>query len=395
MAAADLAAHVTRVWDVVVVGAGPAGSTAARVAAAAGASVLLLDRAEFPRYKTCGGGLIGVSRAHVPSAVLETVEQHIFEVEFTHDGRDPVRLHSADPLLAMVRRERFDAALVAEAERAGATFVSGVTVRTVAQEDDGPVRLETTGGALEARAVIGADGVGGRIGRYVGVEPERVDLGLEEEVAAPGGAAGPRPVRLDWGPGPGSYAWVFPKAEVDTVGVIERKGPADGTRAYLRSWVAAQTPDAAVERSSGHLTQWRRHISPLRRGAVLVAGDAAGLLEPWTREGISFALRSGELAGRAAAGFAMGDGAVLDAYAHDVEATLGVEMRVGELLLAVFEKRPGLLHLLIKRTRQGRRFFARFCTGEVSLADLAERRWVMRALRALGQPSERVKGLHR
>ena len=89
---------------------------------------------------------------------------------------------------------------------------------------------------------------------------------------------------LDWGPMPGSYGWVFPKGDLLTVGVIAARGQGDGTRRYLREFTGrlglAGYPAA---RDSGHLTHCRADGSPLRRGRVLVAGDAAGLLEPWTR----------------------------------------------------------------------------------------------------------------
>jgi geranylgeranyl reductase family protein len=367
-------------WDVVVVGAGPAGSTAARSAAAAGARTLIIDRATFPRYKTCGGGLIGASLSLLPPAATATIEQRVSEVVFTLRGSHPVRVTRDAPFLAMTRRETFDAALLAEAQAAGAVFVGGATLREVVAED-ATIRLVTTAGDATARCVVGADGVGGRVGRYVGVVPERVDLGLEDEVVA-SGASG---VRLDWGPGAGTYAWTFPKAAIDTIGVIEAKGHAERTRAYLADWRAQQSePDAALVHSSGHLTHWRRADSPLRRGPVLVAGDAAGLLEPWTREGISFALRSGALAGRAAAAFiASGDERALDSYAAGVEETLVPTMKVGALLLVVFEKHPRLVHSAFRHSRAARRFFVDFCAGRRSLAGLGEKRWLMRGLRLL------------
>jgi geranylgeranyl reductase family protein len=370
---------VTGQWDVVVVGAGPAGSTAARLAAADGARTLLIDRATFPRYKTCGGGLIGTSLSLLPPAAAATIETRVNEVVFTRHGTDPVRVVRDAPFLALTRRETFDAALLAEAQAAGAVFAGGATLREIVAEDDG-VRLVTSAGDAIARCVIGADGVGGRVGRYVGVVPERIDLGLEDEIAASGAVA----VLLDWGPGAGSYAWTFPKDPVDTVGVIEAKGHADRTRAYLADWRAQQAdPDAATVHSSGHLTQWRRADSPLRRGRVLVAGDAAGLLEPWTREGLSFALRSGAMAGRAAAAFiGSGDERALDAYRSEVEETLVPEMQVGALLLAVFERHPALVHRALKHSRALQRFFVGFCAGERSLADLGRKRRLMRGLRA-------------
>jgi flavin-dependent dehydrogenase len=111
---------------------------------------------------------------------------------------------------------------------------------------------------------------------------------------------------------------------------------------------------------------------------VLVAGDAAGLLEPWTREGISFALRSGALAGEAAA---TGD---LASYESTVESLLVPAMRAGRRLLRLFEAHPGYCHAALA-TPPGWRVFSSFCRGEADLAELVERR-AMRAALALLAP---------
>ncbi|MCS5719944.1 geranylgeranyl reductase family protein [Herbiconiux sp. CPCC 205763] len=448
------------VWDVLVVGAGPAGSSAARTAAEAGASVLLLDRSPFPRYKTCGGGLLGESLRLIPERARATIESRVADTRFTSRFGRPFRLRRADPYLAMVQRIEFDQALVEAAQDAGARFVDGVAVREITQPgDDSPlvgattpeesvdpaddaaivsgsdavprepddasdplITVRTTAGTVRARVVIGADGTGGRVGRYVGVTPGGIDLGLEDEIAMPADDTRWRDtVYLDWGGASGSYAWVFPKGESLTVGVIQRKGAPDATRDYLAAWRAhLGLAGARTLHSSGHLTQWRTDSSPLRRGRVLVAGDAAGLLEPWTREGISFALRSGAWAGAAAAGAkraaastpqAAGDPAeratpphppaephtsatprattsprapddALAAYEARVLAELGAEQRAGAAILATFERHRGLVHTLL-RTPWGARYFVRFCRGETSLARFARHRWAMRLVRSL------------
>ena len=402
------------VWDVVVVGAGPAGSSAARAAAEAGASVLLLDRAAFPRYKTCGGGLLGESLALIPPAAAATIESRVGETVVTDRFRSRFTLREPTPYLALVRRLAFDDALARAARDAGAEFRDDVTVREIVRpgalpadlttptetspgaaasdaperpdaSDAGIVTIRTNRGTFRARVVIGADGTGGRVGRYVGVKAGGVDLGLEDEIAMPADAGRWRDrVLLDWGGASGSYAWVFPKRESLTVGVIQRKGSPDDTREYLAAWRRhLGLADAETLHSSGHLTQWRASGSPLRRGPVLVAGDAAGLLEPWTREGISFALRSGLWAGEAAAAFIAGDARALGRYTDRVESELGAEQRAGAVLLAAFERRRALVHLLLK-TPVGARFFVRFCRGDTTLARLARHRVVMRLARALG-----------
>jgi flavin-dependent dehydrogenase len=243
--------------------------------------------------------------------------------------------------------------------------------------------------------VIGADGSASRIGAHVGVKLDQVDLGLEAEIPVPATVAEDWAGRvlIDWGPMPGSYGWVFPKGDALTVGVISARGEGAGTKRYLEDFIA-RLGLAGFEPSisSGHLTRCRAEDSPLFRGRVLVCGDAAGLLEPWTREGISFALRSGRLAGEWAVRIAEAYDAV-DArqqalnYALAIKAGLGEEMGVGRRMLAVFERRPGLLHAAITGFRPAWNAFAKITRGSTSLAEIVQTSPVARrALAALDRP---------
>lgn len=352
-------------WDVIVVGAGPAGSSAARVAAEKGARVLLVDRAHFPRYKTCGGGLIGVSLEYLPRSVSATIEQQVTSVRFTLRGRSANTHRARTPFLGLVQRDVFDQALVDAAVAAGVEFRDGVGVKGIA-DDGAVVTVSTSAGDLRAPVVIGADGAGGRIGRYVGVTPGGVDLALEHEIIRPAdGREWDDRVYLDWGRDAGSYAWMFPKTESLTVGVIQKRGAPDQTRAYLDRYVGELgLTDATVTRSSGHLAQWRTPDSPLQRGNVIVVGDAAALLDPFTREGISYALRSGSWAGEAAA---TGN---LVGYVARVEKELAPDIAAGATLLRLFERRPNLVHAGLSYTVVGARIFIRVCRGRVTLAEL-------------------------
>jgi geranylgeranyl reductase family protein len=370
-------------WDVLVVGAGPAGSTAARVAAEAGARVLLVDGARFPRYKTCGGGLIGISLRALPPEALAVVERQVDRVTFSLHGRGPRTVRSTHPFLAMVDRGRFDQALVDAAVAAGVEFRDHVRARAIEQRGD-VVGVRTDAGDLTAAVVIGADGASGVTGRHVGVRIARADLGLELELED-AGEDWARRIHLDWGKDPGTYGWVFPKNGHLTVGVIERKGRGDATRAYLDRFVAGLgMADRAVLRSSGHLTRWRRPGSPVRRGRVLVVGDAAGLLEPWTREGISFALRSGALAGEAASRASVEGAPALAAYEAAVARDLEPEQQAGAILLRVFERWPGLIHLAVSRVGLGATGFVRVCRGSLALPGITRHRSIALAARLLG-----------
>jgi geranylgeranyl reductase family protein len=384
-------------WDVAIVGAGPAGLAAAASAAKAGARTIVLERAVHPRYKTCGGGLIGTSlQALGPDLPLSgqalPVRERIDAATFTLKGKHMFTRQRDDVLLSMVLREEFDDMLRKVALEAGAVVREHAMVRSVTECADQARAKLSDGSELSAKTLVGADGSAGVTAKYVGVEFAQVDLGLEVEVAAPG------PIQqewrgrilIDWGPIPSSYGWVFPKADRLTVGVIAPKGTSQQAKKYLRTFVdrlgLASYPYLY---DSGHLTRCRSETSPLRRGRIIVAGDAAGLLEPWTREGISFALRSGILAGASAANASLAradsrTSEALDEYVESIHQQLSPEMEAGRRVLAAFTRHPGVVHAGLA-TSTGWRVFSKFCRGELALPALTDRPLLGMAISMMGR----------
>ncbi len=186
MSSENSSADDTRqVWDVVVVGAGPAGASAAYAAAVAGRRVLLLEKAELPRYKTCGGGIIGPSRDTLPPGFELPLRDRVHAVTFSHNGRFTRTRRSRQMLFGLINRPEFDQQLVEHAQKAGAELRTGATVTRVEQHgsavpDRRTVAVVLQGGeTVLARAVVGADGSASRIGAHVGVKLDQVDLGLE------------------------------------------------------------------------------------------------------------------------------------------------------------------------------------------------------------------------
>ncbi|MFI0242200.1 geranylgeranyl reductase family protein [Streptomyces sp. NPDC016845] len=366
------------VWDVIVVGAGPAGSTAARVAAEQGCKTLLLERAAIPRYKTCGGGLIGASLAALPPGLPLKIYDTAGRFTFTHNGDRERTLDSTSPTITMVYRSELDASLAEAACAAGATLHDSTALTSVEQDGDTVTVRTNRGGTLRARAVVGADGSASRVARYVGVRCAQVDLALEAEVPVDERTAERWRGRLlmEWGPLPGSFAWVFPKGDICTAGVVAARGNPVALRAYKEDFLARHGFDKATPvHDTGHLTRCREPGSPLARGRVLVAGDAAALLDHWSREGISYALRSGDLAGQAAARLVAcaakaEAGAVTDGYGEEIDSGLGVEMRASGTLMNLFARNPGLVHTALTRVPAAWRRLDAYIAGRTSVAGI-------------------------
>ena len=363
-----------------MVGGGPAGLAAARAAAEAGAKTVVLERAAYPRYKTCGGGLIGTSIAAIEHHVTLPARDQIHTATFTLRGAHSFTRRSDDALLTMVLRDEFDDALRLTAVAAGAVVRQRSVARSIHEDGDYAYVRLADGTEVRATVVVGADGSSGVSARYVNVEFAQVDLGLELEIAAPESVQKQwrQRVLLDWGPIPGSYAWVFPKSDRLTVGVIASRGQGEQTKQYLRDFVDRLGLSSFEPiQDSGHLTRCRSDRSPLRKGRVLVAGDAAGLLEPWTREGISFALRSGTLAGKMGAEAAICRrercvGQHLDKYIESINQSLVPEIQAGRLILSAFSRHPSIVHASLA-SPPGWRAFTKFCRGSLTFSSAIKR----------------------
>jgi geranylgeranyl reductase family protein len=367
-----------RTWDVIVVGAGPAGATAARIAAEHGCTTLLLERATIPRYKTCGGGLIGASLAALPPGLPLQVHDTAREFTFALNGRRERTLTSASPTCAMVHRSELDAALTEAAAQAGATVRDG-TALTALEQHGATVTVRThRGETLHARVVVGADGSASRVSRYVGVRCAQVDLALEVEAPVDERTADRWRGRMlmEWGPLPGSFGWVFPKGDICTAGVVAARGNPAALRAYKTDFLRRRgLLGPSPLHDTGHLTRCRRPDSPLARGRVLVAGDAAALVDHWSREGISYALRSGHFAGHAAAGVVTAADeaeatAAIDHYALRINSLLGVEMSASSALMDVFTRNPAVVHTALTRLPPAWRRLDAYISGRTSVAGI-------------------------
>ena len=286
-------------FDVLVVGAGPAGSAAAIRLARADARVLLADRARFPRDKPCGGGLTGRALRHAPADVTPVIEHVVdrFVVRVGYRGRFARR--SAPPLIRMTQRRRLDAHLADEAAGAGSDFRDDAPVSEVVVEHDG-VSARVGGSSVRASFLVGADGANGIVARAVRLG-EGIHCGVALEGNVPWGELDPDPYRatawVELGVVPGGYGWVFPKGDHANLGVGGWLHEGRKLRGHLARLARAHGLEpSAVTELRGHRLPMRRPGSPAAAGRVLLVGDAAGLVDPLSGDGIYEAFVSASIA---------------------------------------------------------------------------------------------------
>jgi geranylgeranyl reductase family protein len=313
------------IYDVIVVGAGPAGSTAARECAARGLTTLLLERAEFPRDKPCGGGVTVRAARLLPFSLDPVTERVITGMRITVRGKHPLERTAPGPLTYLTQRRRLDAYLAQQAVAAGALLRERQEVRSI--EFTGPqVIARTANASYQGRTLVVADGVNGRTARLAGLPLDRwLTVAIEGNVtpshAFP--AEWRHTLGFDAGDPLGGYGWIFPKGDHVNIGLaaLPRLGPE--LRARLHRLTASYGFDpSGLWNVRGYHLPMRRSLSPVAARNLLLVGDAAGLLDPFSLEGMYAAIWSGQRAATHLAAYLKNDVTDLSGYQREVDTEL-------------------------------------------------------------------------
>ncbi len=285
--------------------------------------MLLVDRARFPRDKPCGGGLTGRALRAIPVDPSPVVERDVdrFELRLRY-GASFARAHTV-PLIRMTQRRRLDAHLVEQAQAAGAELREGARVDDVAIDDTGVV-ARVGGTPVRATVVVGADGANGVVARAAGLGDDIVH-GVALEGNVPLDALSveqlERTAVIELATLPGGYGWVFPKGDHANLGVGGWGSEGPRLRDHLARLARAHgVSPTALSDVRGHRLPMRRLGAAPARGPVLLVGDAAGLVDPLSGDGMYEAFTSARLAAQAIltddlAGYAAALSAALDHHA--------------------------------------------------------------------------------
>jgi geranylgeranyl reductase family protein len=285
-------------YDLIVVGSGPAGSAAATTARNLGLSVAIVDKATFPRDKLCGGLFTGRSEKAMKTVFGLGVTPEMFRtsdhMRFLANGEVLADIPDAPPVHLTMRRD-FDEMLHKHAVNLGADTFLGTPITEI---NDHQITIRG-GETLQFRALIGADGVNSFTARHLfgrPFDPETIGFGLEIET--PLTKNRDNAVEVDFDAASWGYGWSFPKAKTATIGVGGINSRNADMKANMAAYVALTDSDQELKYKGQYLPFGDFKKRP-GKDNILLVGDAAGLVDPITGEGIALAMESGDYAARA------------------------------------------------------------------------------------------------
>jgi len=354
-------------YDVIVVGLGPAGATAAYQLAREGFRVIAFDKARFPRYKPCGGcistkveGLLGFD---ISSVVEETVRGAVFTYK---SGRE-IEILSEMPVGYNVMRDSFDDFIFHKALAAGAELRDGCRVRCLSEDKDSVSVTTESGHTYRARFLVGADGASGFVGRdWFGLDPKEAAVSITSEVpydrSLVKGVEGK--LFIDFGLVPFGYGWIFPKKKFLSVGLAGEAMKVRGNiKGYFNTFVKTHPllRDLRVNERSGWTVPVFYEKAALLsavKGRVALAGDTGHLVDPFLGEGIYYAIRTAKAAASTISDALKEGSSDLGAYQRWMEKEIYPEFRAADKMSGLVYNYPRLWYKLLEKEPEiMRRYF--------------------------------------
>ena len=367
-------------FDCIIVGAGPAGGSAAYHLAKAGRSVIILEKESLPRYKPCGGGVSPVVQEWFDFDFSPAISLKVDSISYSWKRGDPVQvdLTTQEPIW-MVRRDIFDHFLVKQALNQGATLQDCTAVDGI-EFKNGSWHVKSGDGVVTGRYLIAADGAKGPMAKWLGFQKRQRCVAGALEVEVPVDQQNSQSLHLEFGSVKNGYAWNFPKMDGYSIGAGSFFG---GVKQNLRNILAEYSTlfdaDLSTGKQWGHpICLWDGH-QKLHTDNALLAGEAACVVDPFTAEGIRPSIFSGIQAAKAVDRAVAGDLDALEQYTQAISEEWGTQMMWARRLAQAFYRVPKIGYEIGVKRPSSTVVMSKVMAGELRYSDV-----VKKALQRLG-----------
>ncbi|AZR72236.1 hypothetical protein BBF96_01775 [Anoxybacter fermentans] len=355
--------------QVIIVGGGPAGAFAGYRLAKEGYRVKILDKAIFPRYKPCAGGIL-TKVNHILPIKKEWIEAECMSVNMTYRYHSPVEVTVDKPFVMMVNREKFDHELLKMAQEAGAEVYEGVLVKSV-MEDDRQVMVKTgSGKVFKGDYLIGADGAISQVARSLSLPgySQRLGIALEGEfiVSDQDYERFRHLIQLNYGNLPSGYSWIFPKDGYLSIGIGTFQDKYPDLKRKLQEYIKSfGIHIKKTLRFRGSFIPWGGINQVFSGKRTFLVGDAAGLVDPLTGEGIYYALKSSELAVENLFKINSGKGQIKE-YDKRIVQEILPELKMARRVARLAFSLSPLVHRVVRYYPDLLTYLLKICSGEKS-----------------------------
>ncbi len=349
----DIKFSEEQIFDVVIIGAGPSGSTAAYYLAAAGLKVLIVEKEKFPRYKTCGGGVVSRAAGYLDFGLSNVIEKCINSaVVYENANNQKFTVKKDFPIINMVMREKFDDYLVKEAVKKNAQFISGVEVINLIKKNN-IVEIQVNDNIVKSKFVICADGANGISSRIIKKNKKSKNIpALEWEIRVSDDLYNKFSdyARFDFGFIDEGYVWMFPKKHHLSVGVIAVGKIDFKLSAVLEKYLIeiGITGINHIEKH-GYIIPISPSIKNVVNNRILLVGDALGVADPIVFEGISYAILSGKLAADAIITGKLEPKNVIKIYKKNLAKKIFHELKFAKFCSILVYNYPSIRKFLFKK----------------------------------------------
>ncbi|MDV3352856.1 NAD(P)/FAD-dependent oxidoreductase [Leptolyngbyaceae cyanobacterium CCMR0082] len=360
-------------FDCIVVGAGPGGSTTAYQLAKRGRSVLLLEKHTLPRYKPCTGAVAPSIATWLDFDITPAIDQKLRRIRYTWQLDDPIEAElETDEPMWIVRRDIFDQYLIDQALKVGVVVKDGTPVTSISFKDQ-TWTVNTDHGSYEGQYLIAADGADGPMAKWLGFKSEKVRQGYVLEIDLP--TPEPHPtMAFEFGLVKQGCLWNFPKHQGHSLGITRFLGDnLKDPEQSLATFARGLGDDAEAGQLYSHgLKLWNGN-TPLHTKQALLVGEAAALVDPMTAEGIRPAIFSGIQAAKAINKALDGDNKALANYSQVIHEEWGNDIQWSHRIANIFFRMQKIGYRVgIKRPTATKRL-GQLLAGEIRYADLANR----------------------